>query len=735
MPRAGMLTATFCVLLAINPCGASPGAALARITVSGAGIDLSVAEDGSFEVTARGPAWRFSGNIGSRAFDISSRRGRDRAGNYHEIVFNYEVARLGPRLGTMRVYDQRPVVVFKLLFLTAGQASESFPTISSYPHQLHHLAFTSVFGGYSFEHFGTDGPWVFFDDTANTFIFSPASHYMNAALSFGSREELKSGIAAEPSQIPRQFTETAVLVIESGINRAFTSWGRFLTDLVGKRRPVNEVNFALKYLGYWTDHGAQYYYDFESRLGYIGTLLKIRDEFRAMHIPLGYLQLDSWFYPKGHDGQWRSNDALGGGTYLYRGAKDLFPEGLGGFQRRVGAPLITHNRWIDEHSPYRKAYTMSGNVSTDPRLWDRWMHFLRASGVRMYEQDWLAGPAVPGHDLYAGEAFMNAMSNAARKAGIVLQYCMPLPRHFLQGTRYSNLLTIRTSGDRFDKDHWKPFLFNGRLASALGEWPWTDVFMSTETSNLLLSVLSGASVGVGDAIGGLDRKNLKRVVRADGVIVKPDDSITPLDSAYLDAANKRDSPIVASAHTRHSGAVTSYVFAFAQSGKERTATISPAALGYGTPVFAYNYFSRRGVYLQPEQAVTFAVPDEGVYWIVVPVGRSGVGFLGDAGKFVPDGKARVAALQNAKALVARILFARGEKRLRLIGFALASPKVRAKNGVVDHVIYDRKSRLFHFDLTAKPAASRRVTLVLSANIKLARTWRANERDGGDDQVR
>jgi hypothetical protein len=124
-----------------------------------------------------------------------------------------------------------------------------------------------------------------------------------------------------------------------------------------------------------------------------------------------------------------------------------------------------------------------------------------------------------------------------------------------------------------------------------------------------------------------------------------------------------------------------------------------------------------------------------VYWIVVPVGRSGVGFLGDAGKFVPDGKARVAALQNAKALVARILFARGEKRLRLIGFALASPKVRAKNGVVDHVIYDRKSRLFHFDLTAKPAASRRVTLVLSANIKLARTWRANERDGGDDQVR
>ena len=720
MLKAGLWSMAFWLLATIDPCGASP--APARITTSGAAIDLSVAEDGSFDVTAKRPAWRFSGSIGSRAVNIDSRRGRDRAGEYHEIVFNYEAPGLGTRLGSIRVYDRRPVVVFERVFLTAGQSSESFPIISSYPRHLHHLAFTSVFGGYSFEHFSADGPWVFFDDAANTFIFSPASHYLNAALSLGPREELISGIAAEPGRIPAQFSEATVLVIEPGINRAFLSWGRFLTDLAGKRRPVNKANFALKYLGYWTDHGAEYYYDFESRLGYVGTLLKVIDEFRTMHIPLGYVQLDSWFYPKGHDGQWRSNDPLGGGTYLYRAAKELFPEGLAGFQRRVGVPLIAHNRWIDERSPYRRSYAMSGNVSTDPRLWTRWMHFLRAAGVRLYEQDWLAGPAVPGRDLYSGEAFMNAMANAARKAGIVLQYCMPLPRHFLQGTHYSNLVTIRTSGDRFDRDQWKPFLFNGRLASALGEWPWTDVLMSTETSNLLLSVLSGASVGVGDAIGGFDRTNLQHVVRADGVIVKADDSITPLDSTYLDAANNRDTPIVAAARTRHSRLVTSYVFAFAQSSKERSATISPAALGYDTPVFAYDYFSGRGVYLRSGQAITFAVPDEGVYWVVVPVGRSGVGFLGDTDKFVPNGKARVAMLRDAEALFARILFARGEERLHLSGFALAPPRLRARNGVIDNLIYDRQSRVFHFDLITKPGASRCVTLVLSANTKPARSW-------------
>jgi hypothetical protein len=144
------------------------------------------------------------------------------------------------------------------------------------------------------------------------------------------------------------------------------------------------------------------------------------------------------------------------------------------------------------------------------------MRYLRASGVRTYEQDWLSGPAVADRDLHSGERFLDALSAAARMQHIALQYCMPLPRHFLQGTHYSNLLTIRVSGDRFEQSQWPAFLFNGRLASALGEWPWSDVFMSSETSNLLLSVLSGSMVGVGDAIGTFDRANLLRAVRADG---------------------------------------------------------------------------------------------------------------------------------------------------------------------------------------------------------------------------
>ena len=56
---------------------------------------------------------------------------------------------------------------------------------------------------------------------------------------------------------------------------------------------------------------------------------------------------------------------------------------------------------------------------------------------------------------------------------------MPYPCYFLQGSRYENLTTIRTSGDRFNPNHWNDFLYTSRLAASMGIWPWADVYMSS----------------------------------------------------------------------------------------------------------------------------------------------------------------------------------------------------------------------------------------------------------------
>jgi len=58
---------------------------------------------------------------------------------------------------------------------------------------------------------------------------------MNAALSFGPRNELIGRIAADPGVVPAGFVKTDVLVIEPGINRAFlalTGLGIAVTQLV-----------------------------------------------------------------------------------------------------------------------------------------------------------------------------------------------------------------------------------------------------------------------------------------------------------------------------------------------------------------------------------------------------------------------------------------------------------------------------------------------------------------------
>ena len=154
------------------------------------------------------------------------------------------------------------------------------------------------------------------------------------------------------------------------------------------------------------------------------------------------------------------------------------------------------------------------------------MGYIASADAVTYEQDWLSviyqySPEL-GTTLRAGDAFTDGMARAAHDRGMSLQYCMALPRHFLQGARYGNLTTIRTSDDRFTRSKWDTFLYTSRLASALGIWPWTDVFMSTETDNVLIATLSGGMVGNGDTIGAENKENLLRAVRLDGVIIKPD---------------------------------------------------------------------------------------------------------------------------------------------------------------------------------------------------------------------
>ena len=714
--RAALLVA---LALSALPCPAAPPA------IEGAhGIVASIDQkSGRYEVRSRELNWTFAGRLGDSVSDVSVKNGQDRLGAFRELRFSWrhEV----PLDGSIRTYVNRPVVLFGIAStdpISDGGAI-LFPRFTEFPKHLHHFSYKNdVFAPRSFTLEETGTPWLLFDDRTRTAVLSPAANYMIAGMHGDGNTEIASGLNSGVAGLPAGFAHKTILAFGAGVNAAWDSWGNALTDLAGKTRPPNDADIGLRYLGYWTDNGAAYWYNYEHDLGYAGTLETLVRRYREEGIPLRYLQLDSWWYsktltgpggeslvPKNPElpaGEWNRY----GGLLKYEAPPAVFPEGLAAFQKKVGLPLITHNRWIDRESPYHKRYDISGVAAVDPNFWKEIMDYTSSASVVTYEQDWLNviyknSPAL-GTTLAAGDAFTDGMARAAQEKGMSLQYCMALPRHFLQGARYGNLTTIRTSGDRLTRSNWDTFLYTSRLASALGIWPWADVFMSTEADNVLIATLSAGMVGVGDKIGAENKENVLRAVRPDGVIVKPDAPLLPIDAMYTSDAMASRPPMIASAHTDHGALRTAYVFAYSRSSEDANTAFTPAQVGEPRDVYLYDTRARTARRLAASEKFNFDLAPNGTaYFILAPVSRAGIALFGDDGKFVPDGRKRIASVVDERnRLTATVTFAPQETSLRLFGYTTRRPTITAQMGSAGDVAFDEKTG--RFEVSVSPSRER-----------------------------
>ncbi|BCL25207.1 CBM35 domain-containing protein [Streptomyces aurantiacus] len=543
-----------------------PLAGMAGRATAGASLPTAlravVNASGTWQVTATVLGWTFGGSVGSAATGIATRSGSDAVGAYTETTFTFQE---GARRGGIRVYDSASAVVFTDTCVRAAANSKPFPTLTQYPELGHRLSHRECFGRVQFNTFASaaDSPWAYFDDEGNTFLLSAASHFQDTRTTQAADGSIAVGVLGSIATLPAGYTRRTILSVKAGIGAAHRAWGTALTRLAGKTPPPNDRGVILNKLGYWTDNGADYYYKFDESKGYAGTLLAVRDEWAAQKIPMGYMQLDSWWYPKGPDSKW---NALPDGTSLYEADKELFPDGLAAFQKKLGMPLVTHARWMDALSPYHDDYAFSNNVVIDPEFWQSVMKYLRDGGVTVFEQDWLCTKAKPADtNLTDADAFFDNMAWFSAAEGIDLQYCMALPRDYLQSTCYPHLTTIRVSDDRFDRPKWDDFLYDSQFAGSLGVWPWADVFLSGERDNLLLANLSAGPVGVGDALGKVNAANLSKVARPDGVLVKPDVPIVPTDATYIGQAAGNLPAMVAATHVVHATGLTyRYVFAYAR---------------------------------------------------------------------------------------------------------------------------------------------------------------------------
>ncbi len=708
-----------CVVLALSFVAGCTVAARA-VTLDGATIKVSVEPSGAYELVS-GPAhWTLAGKLPGPASGIKTAGGSDAIGQYRQLALAWKD---GERdlTGFIRLYEPGDLVLFSDTLTQAGnRPASAFPDFTSIPQGWFHFSYQDkVFAPPQFQLGTRSSPWLFFDAQDHALIVSAASHFLIATLTGDGKSRVASDFSPSLGGLPAGFTRQTLLAFGEGINATYDRWGRALTDLAGKKRPANDADPILKYYGYWTDRGAAYWYDYDLAKGYQGTMQQIIDTYRQANIPLHYLQLDSWWYhkttttPEGKPGPAKNSRLPAGDWNRYGGTTDytastaVFPRGLAAFHQDAGLPLVVHNRWIDPASPYHQRYRISGLAAVDPGFWKEIATYLKSSGVIAYEQDWLSAIFPNSPELSAtpdlGDAFLDGMANGCRDQGLSVQYCMALPRCFLQASRYDNVTTIRASDDRFAPGQYRQFLYTSRFATALGIWPWSDVFMSGETNNLLLSDLSAGPVGTGDALGKEDLASLLRAMRADGVLIKPDTAAVPVDSAYIAEAQKQAGPLVATAQTDHGGRRTVYA-AVVNLPKAPAAsfTLSPADLQTQGLVCVYDYFAANGRWLEKGESYTGQVQPGGIgYFVVAPAGASGVALLGDSGKFVSMGRQRIASVEDRpKSLTAEVVLSPSEDSVTLHGYCHGKPAVTVRQGSADPVSYDAATG--HFTVVVHP---------------------------------
>jgi len=678
---------------------------------------------GSYVITSPEQHWIFKGSIGQPMNKVHFSQGHDTIGWYKAVSFKWQ--NQVSYVGTIRWYRQRFVVLFNLtLPQGAKQSIVPFPAFTTLPDSLYHFSYKNdVFAVPQFSLEQTSTPWLFFDGNDNACVISPASDFIVAKLTGDGRTNVSSGLNPEVQQFPTHFTYSTMLVIDKGIRHTWDVWGNALRAMYHRQRPTNDKGTLLNRFGYWTDNGADYYYQYDTIKGYAGTLFALRDRYKKEHIPLGYMQLDSWWYeksiydPDGRPDADHKNPFLPfgawnryGGLMQYKADPYLFPHGLSAFQTSLGIPLVTHSRWIDPRSPYHLLYKISGYAAVDPLYWKARMDYLKRSGVICYEQDWLnyiydKSPEMIS-TLSVGNDFTDGMAHAAQAKGIAIQYCMAMPRFFLQGVKYNNLTTIRTSNDRFEPKKWKWFIFTSQLGYEMGIWPWCDVFKSTEMNNLIVSVLSAGVVGTGDAIGKEDKQNIMMACRADGVLVKPDEPLLPLDADYIQMARGEKKPLLAYSYTQHAAVRTGYVLVFADGAiTDRQFSFQPSKMGFKGKVVVFNPLQNTIQKMQATDTFRAILPQINyTYYIIAPITSFGIAFFGDTGKIVSTGKKRISMIKSSKdQLKVKVIFA-GEHTITLQGYF--------EHPFADQGLFTQRNNLTHlFTLKLKaPVKSNTVTV-------------------------
>jgi hypothetical protein len=531
--------------------------------------------------------------LGVKTLKIQSYKTENSADHLGEFIVHYlswySIDKDVLILTSIRQYTTFPCIMFRVEFpLGLGRTYNpdyntpciEFPVFNNESNRS--LVFTYSQTNFSeptnvFPKSGTSSPLLFYNEDLETMIFAPTMNFLTAwhCPSDNQKFEIRLGLEGNLQSLPENFMHESMLLFDRGISRTWDDWGNLLLHYYQRNRQPFNIDTVVAYLGYWTDAGTYYYYNHKPFPNYEDALVAVRDRAKLKNIPYRYWQLDSWFYPKDD------------GTLTWEPDPKLFPTGLAWLSERLGGPFICHNRWFSVHTSYKAKYpdfiteshdpaakpgSDPKNVSnkkirrwslpTKPDVWTEIMQTARTWNCICYEQDWLQ-PQWKFFDylrenVHAGRMWLKGMAEAAYNSKMTMQFCMTFPSFYLAAIELPNVSHARCSDDynhRKAKRIYVPhFTQTAMLCWACGLFPWKDPFFSTcdpepgsvsifqripahyerwSVLELLLQVLSAGPVGNGDQVDKLNAPLLLQSCREDGLLIKPDRPLFPIDLMFL----------------------------------------------------------------------------------------------------------------------------------------------------------------------------------------------------------
>ncbi|WP_436795590.1 hypothetical protein [Actinospongicola halichondriae] len=476
-------------------------------------------------------------------------------------------------------------------------------------------------------------------------------------------------------EVPAGFTSTLAVLAGDSPRDLLTRWAAMLD--VAPRRPVDHDALG-RSVSYWTDNGAAYWYRTEAPRSVTETLRDAVISVEEAGVPVGSLQLNSWFYPHETTRPFDTDEWVvpPSGLLDWAPRSDILPEGLEPIRDAVGGrPLITHCRHLSKQSPLVDRFDCWVDEEyAHPSGDDYYEEFLdRAAswGVETFEHDWLVECFLGVRGLRAApgraRAWQEGIDRAAAKRSMTLQWCMATPADFFQTATLGQVTSIRTSGDHGylvgPGFLWAWFCYTNALARALGLAPFKDVFSSGGDHaevEALLSALSTGPVGVGDAIGTTDGDVVRATCRADGTIIRPDVPIAAVDACFRRHAVAQSVPLVAETHTDHAAGRWTQVFC-ANTYRADEPISGTIDLGPAWPTSAVVALDlRTGAVHHPETGWDIALePAQWTHHLLAPR-LDGLAVFGDVSKHAPVGRARIASVDRVDGAVSISVVGDGE---------------------------------------------------------------------------